>query len=430
MNKLTLTNKYETYSEYKNSGLEWLGDIPKKWNVTRSKFLFKHRKTRALPGDQQLTASQEDGVILQSEYMLKNGRQVVQVITGTDILKHVEPNDFVISMRSFQGGIEVSHCQGAISSAYVVLEPSDKVNPGYYSYLLKSKKYIQALQLTSNLVRDGQALRFQNFAQVDLPLVPLDEQEQIAKFLSGKVKFIDSIIGKKRIQIELLREKRSALIHHAVTKGLDPSVKLVESNLPWIGTVPATWELRPNKSFLKKRKKLVGGRHADFPLLSLTRQGVIVRDVESGKGKFSEDMSTFQVVEPGNLIFCLFDIKETPRTVGLSNAHGMITGAYTVFECSDPTLARFIEYFYIAMDDKKSLSYLYSGLRNTIAPPRFLRIPTPIPSREVQREIVDYLDKQTDLIAAMLEKIEKSIELLQEFKSSLISHAVTGKIRI
>ena len=107
---------------------------------------------------------------------------------------------------------------------------------------------------------------------------------------------------------------------------------------------------------LQKRKVLVGDKHAEFRLLSLTKRGVITRDVSTGRGKFSADMSTFQEVRPGDLVFCLFDVPETPRTVGLSQMAGMITGAYTIFECKDPLLAVFLEAFYIAMDDRKLLS--------------------------------------------------------------------------
>lgn len=168
----------------KDSGVEWIGQIPAHWEMSQSRWLFSLRKDRALPDDEQLTASQEMGIVYQKDYM-EQGSRVVQVITGTDILKHVEPNDFVISMRSFQGGIEWSGLRGKISSAYVMLIPNEeKVHSPFFKWLLKSDKYICALQSTSNLVRDGQALRYNNFRQVDLPIVPLDEQKEIADYLS------------------------------------------------------------------------------------------------------------------------------------------------------------------------------------------------------------------------------------------------------
>jgi len=104
------------------------------------------------------------------------------------------------------------------------------------------------------------------------------------------------------------------------------------SGLPWLGKVPEHWSLVPNRGLVRRRKVLVGDRHNECQLLSLTKQGVIVRDISTGKGKFSADMGTSQEVRSGDLVFCLFDVPETPRTVGLSRHDGMITGAYTVFE--------------------------------------------------------------------------------------------------
>ncbi len=213
----TVTRGLDANAPLKDSGVAWLGKIPTHWEVVRSKRLFSLRNVKAISSDKQLTVSQEHGVIAQDEFMTREGRRVVQVVTGVDILKHVEPNDFVISMRSFQGGIEWSRIGGATSSAYVVLIPSDQVDPPYFSYLLKCKWYIQALQSTSNLVRDGQALRFANFSLVDLPALPLPEQRAIAAYLNREIVKIDALVGKVRQVIEKLQEYRTALVSAAVT---------------------------------------------------------------------------------------------------------------------------------------------------------------------------------------------------------------------
>lgn len=216
-----VTKGLDSSAPMKDSGVEWLGEIPASWEVVRSKRLFKLRNVKALPDDTQLTASQQYGVIPQADFMTREGRRVVQVVTGADILKHVEAKDFVISMRSFQGGIEWSSYSGAISSAYVVLSPSRDVWHPYYVHLLKSRNYIQALQSTSDLVRDGQALRFENFAQVALPSVPLMEQRAIAAFLDRETARIDALIAKVREAIDRIKELRMALISAAVTGKID-----------------------------------------------------------------------------------------------------------------------------------------------------------------------------------------------------------------
>ena len=165
-----------------------------------------------------------------------------------------------------------------------------------------------------------------------------------------------------------------------------PAMK--DSGLPWVGEVPEHWNLVPNRAMLRRRKILVGDRHNEYELLSLTKAGIIVRDISTGRGKFSADMGTSQEVRTGDMVFCLFDVPETPRTVGLSQHSGMITGAYTVFECHNQQLACFLEAFYISMDDRKLLSPLYSGLRNTIPPPKFMGTKSPIPPSDEQTAIV------------------------------------------
>lgn len=203
----------------KDSGVEWIGRIPEGWSILYPKKLFALRKERAYPNDVQLTASQKNGIVTQNEYMRLENQRVVQVITGNDILKHVEAGDFVISMRSFQGGLEYSTICGKISSAYVMLYAIDRsfICDEYYKYLFKSDEYIQALQSTSNLVRDGQALRFSNFVQVYLPVPSVAEQQRIAQYLDIKTAEIDSLIEMKQQMADKLREYRKSLISEAVT---------------------------------------------------------------------------------------------------------------------------------------------------------------------------------------------------------------------
>ena len=206
---------------------------------------------------------------------------------------------------------------------------------------------------------------------------------------------------------------------------LKPYPEMKDASLPWVGQIPSNWGLVPNRALIRKRKVLVGDRHADFRLLSLTKAGIIVRDISTGRGKFSADMGTSQEVREGDLVFCLFDVPETPRTVGLSKHHGMITGAYTVFECKDNQLARFLEAFYIAMDDRKLLSPLYSGLRNTIPPPVLLGQKTPLPPVPEQAAIVRFLDHADRKIRRYIRAKQKLIKLLEEQKQAIIHRAVT-----
>jgi type I restriction enzyme S subunit len=206
---------------------------------------------------------------------------------------------------------------------------------------------------------------------------------------------------------------------------LKPYPECKDSGLPWIGQIPEHWEMIPNRGLVRRRKVLVGRRYGDYRLLSLTKQGVIVRDISTGKGKFSSDMGTSQEVRRGDLVFCFFDVPETPRTVGLSRYDGMITGAYTVFESLGRGNPQYFELFYRAMDDRKLLSPLYSGLRNTIPVDRFLGTKTPLPPPDEQAAIVRFLDWASWRLERAIRAKRKVIALLNEQKQAIIHHAVT-----
>jgi type I restriction enzyme S subunit len=187
-----------------------------------------------------LTASQSRGILKRDEFMALEGRRVMQVLIGSDILKHVEPNDFVISMRSFQGGLEWSKVRGCISSAYVMLIPGTKVHCEYFALLLKSKAYVSALRTTSDLIRDGQALRYANFCQLQLPLPPIEEQRRIAAVVDDRVAILDQAIAPVLKEIALLKEYRTRLISDVVTGKLDvrdEAAKLPEIDPMEIATV-------------------------------------------------------------------------------------------------------------------------------------------------------------------------------------------------
>ncbi|MHC9542649.1 MAG: hypothetical protein AB9903_24330 [Vulcanimicrobiota bacterium] len=146
---------------------------------------------------------------------------------------------------------------------------------------------------------------------------------------------------------------------------LKPYPEYKDSGLPWLGVVPAHWKFLPNKQVFKLRSEIVGENFGEFVLLSLTLNGVIKRDMVNPKGKFPTEFNTYQVVQPGDFVFCLFDVDETPRAVGISPYKGMITGAYTVLKpiSNNP---RYIYYLYLSFDNGKVLKPIYTGLRKVI----------------------------------------------------------------
>lgn len=201
----------------KDSGIDWIGQIPAHWEVRRSKYVFTQRKELARKGDIQLSATQSYGVIPQDEFEELVGRRVVKIQTNLEKRKHVEIDDFVISMRSFQGGLERAFATGCIRSSYVILQPLEPVNADFFGYLFKSPRYIKALQATGSFIRDGQDLNFDNFSKVGLFLPPLDEQTEIAAHIRTGCEKIDNGIAIKEEQIAALKEYKTCLINAAVT---------------------------------------------------------------------------------------------------------------------------------------------------------------------------------------------------------------------
>ena len=196
-----------------------------------------------------------------------------------------------------------------------------------------------------------------------------------------------------------------------------------EVNLPWLKAVPAHWEIRRNKNIFTEQKEIVGERSADYTLLSLTLNGIIPRDMDGG-GKFPESFDKYKIVKNGDMAFCLFDIDETPRTVGLSGYNGMLTGAYTIMRVSNIN-ARFIYYYYLALDNGKMLRPLYTGLRKTININTFQSTKVPVPPREEQDQIVRFLDWKISSINKLINIKKKEIKAIDALKRSMVSHVIT-----
>lgn len=203
--------------EMKNCNIGWIKELPSDWGIIPSKYLFKSSDTKKINSDEQLTASQQHGIITQKYYTELTGSKVVLANKGLDDWKHVEPFDFIISLRSFQGGLEMSETTGCITWHYIVLKPCRQIYSYYYKWLFKSEIYIRALQRTCNFIRDGQDLRYSNFVQVPLFEPPLEEQKEIADYLNGKCAEIDKLIAKKEQLVKELESYKKSLIYEVVT---------------------------------------------------------------------------------------------------------------------------------------------------------------------------------------------------------------------
>ena len=414
------------YESYKDSGVEWLGEVPSHWNLIPNKYIFKLRKN--VVGKR---SSEYDLLSLSLKGVIKRDMENPEgkFPAEFDTYQEVKKGDFIFCLFDVEETprtVGLSSYHGMITGAYTIFETNNVDKKFiYYFYLnLDSDKRLKPLYKgLRNTISKETFFSFNTF------IPPLSEQQKIAQFLDDKTAKIDQAVDLAEKQIALLKEHKQILIQNAVTRGLNPDVPLKDSGVEWIGQVPSHWNLIPNKYIFKLRKNVVGKRSSEYDLLSLSLKGVIKRDMENPEGKFPAEFDTYQEVKKGDFIFCLFDVEETPRTVGLSSYHGMITGAYTIFETNNVD-KKFIYYFYLNLDSDKRLKPLYKGLRNTISKETFFSFNTFIPPLSEQQKIAQFLDDKTAKIDQAIALKTAHIEKLKEYKSVLINDVVTGKVRV
>lgn len=412
--------------ELKDSGIKWIGDIPVNWTVDNPKYHFTQRKDRATPGMVQFTASQKYGVITQTEYMERTGANIVTVQKDFDILKKVCAGDFVIHMRSFQGGLEYSEQTGSISSAYVMLIPHETIcEPRYYKWFFKSSNYIDALSSTSNLVRDGQAMRWANFIQLPIPFPPADEQIRIADFLDSKCAEIETLIADIQAQIDVLEQYKRSTITETVTKGLNPVAEMKDSGIQWIGMMPSHWDCIRGKYILKYIQKPV--REGDGVITCFRDGEVTLRSNRREDGFTVSDKEIgYQGIDVGDLV--VHGMDGFAGAIGISDSRGKASPVLNVLGTEQNK--RYIMYFLRSMAYSDVFLALATGIRVRSCDLRWNKLAElfyPVPPIEEQEAIVAHIDsvlqKTNDVIADKKEQLA----VLEAYKKSLIYEYVTGK---
>lgn len=246
------------YPKMRNSGEPWLGAVPAHWTLRRAKTLLRERVEKGFPDEPLLAATQTKGVVRKDRYE----NRTVLALKDFHLLKLVREGDFVISLRSFQGGIEYARDRGIISPAYTVLYPVLPKMHGYLAWLFKSKPYVENLSLYVTGIRQGQNIDYEKLSRAGLPMPPESEQEAIVRFLDHTDRRIRRYIRAKQKLIKLLEEQKQAIIHRAVTRGLDPNVRLKSSGVEWLEDVPEHWDVVALKRVLRQ---LVDCEHKTAP---------------------------------------------------------------------------------------------------------------------------------------------------------------------
>ena len=411
----------------KDSGIEWIGEIPETWKVTPLYMCFTERRNKNRLGKEKNLLSLSYGHIVQKNIEAKGGLlpesfTTYNIIEPGDII--IRPTDLQNDKRSLRTGLSNEH--GIITSAYIDLEPLKNVNSKYYHYLLHSYDIQKVFYNMGNGVRQG--LNYSEFSKLRVLAPKSIEQQQIADYLDHKTAEIDGLIDKINTEIDTLKQYQSSVITQAVTKGLDPNVPMKDSGIEWIGEIPETWEVALNKFVMTKIKQIIP-KYTGEPILSLSMTGVHERNLDDG-GKMPSTFDGYQVVKRGNLLLCLFDIDVTPRCVGYIQADGITSPAYSQYEVNDNNSAKYYYYYYLMIDNSKILVHLTKSLRNTINADQFDNIKAIVPPKLEQQQIADYLDQKVTQIQKLINSKQQQINQLTEYKNSLIFEYVTGKKQV
>lgn len=427
MQPLKLQKSYSKYPEYKDSGVEWLGNIPNNWNTHSMQHLFNKTKRTGYKDEELLSVYRDLGVIIKSSRSDNFNKESLDLSP----YQLVKKDDLVINkMKAWQGSLSISRYKGIVSPAYYVCKPLTKNNPRFLHYLLRSSIYIKQYERNSGGVRNNQwDLNYGRFKKIEAIIPKINAQTKIANYLDKKTKIIDEIIEKKKKLINLLKEKRTATITQTATKGLNPNAKLKPSGVDWIGDIPKQWEIIKLKSSFKFEKGKNSALYTKEYVGNINNSGVY--PVYSGQTENKGILGLINTYDYDYRNGVLFT-----TTVGAkAMTPQLLKGKFSLSQnCAliISTSNVFIDYFYfqlhIIFNRMKSEipSYMQPSLRISDLK-EFITISPPV---IIQKKIAYFLKTKTSQINKILKIIESQINSLNEYRSSLIYHAVTGKIKI
>ena len=432
---VSLTGKWKTYPTYKDSGMEWLGEIPELWKITRLKYVAPSSTTK-------LTEKPDDLPYLGLENIKsQTGRLLVDTpIENVDSTVGVFYRGNVLfgKLRPYLAKAVCVDFSGVCTTELLILQPSTIVNGKFLFYRLLSEDFIK---LVNSLTYGTKMPRVSSEQIGNLPisLPPLAEQRTIATFLDRETARINTLIAKKERLIELLQEKRAALISHAVTKGLDPTVPMKDSGVEWLGEIPAHWEVKR----LKFVASFYGGGtpykenleywSGDIPWVSpKDMKTEVINDTEDHITKVAIENSSTRLIEPDAVLLVVrsgilrhsIPVAINIRPVALNqDMKAIVPNSFLMPEYLASVIRGFQEALLVEWRKEGATveSIEFELLVNTICP---------VPPRSEQQTITTYLKKETAQIDALVSRIREGIEKLREYSTALISAAVTGKIDV
>ncbi len=418
--------QFKEYPSYKASGVEWLGDVPEHWNLKRFGYLFDENKKKNIGLKETNVLSLSYGNIKEKNIddnkgLLPESFETYQIIEPNDIIFRF--TDLQNDKRSLRSAISKYH--GIITSAYIGVKT--KQNADFYNYLFRAYDLQKVFYSMGEGMR--QSLKMDELNKMPVVLPSKDEQKYIVSFLDTETTRIDNLISKQEKLIELLEEQRKSIISHAVTKGLNPNAPMKDSGVEWLGEVPEDWEVkRFGYIFTENKKKNIG--LIETNVLSLSYGNIKEKNIDDNKGLLPESFETYQIIEPNDIVFRFTDLQNDKRSLrnAISKYHGIITSAYIGVKTKEN--ADFYNYLFRAYDLQKVFYSMGDGMRQSLKMDELNKMPIVLPKIEAQERIVKFINEENQRINNLVVKQKNLIEKLKEYRSSIISHAVTGKIDV
>ena len=425
----------DKYQNYQETGYEWLGQIPTSWELSRVGKFFTERSEKVDDVTYPPLSVTMNGIVDQLSDVAKSN--------DNDNRKLVKKDDFVINSRSDRKGSSgIAPRDGSVSLINIVLAPQ-KIDPKYIENLFKSYYFKEEYFRNGKGIHwDLWTTRWEQFKNISIPVPPIEEQKLISLYLDKKTSQIDSLVEKIQKKIELLKEQRTSLINHYVTKGLNTNVEMKDSGIEWIGEIPKHWKLQKLTRFCDRvRNGYVGPtRGMMFETGIIYLQGIHTNKIGTitftpdgpyyvspdWSEEHSETILRFDdivIVQTGSIGNLGYVTEEFDG----SNCHAMIIVSTNKTMCS----GRFLMYSFLSSYVQNFLQSIKTGeILYHINTKKLRLLNVLLPPLHQQKDIVDHLDRETRFIDKLIEKEERRILLLKEYRQSLISSVVTGKVRV
>ena len=418
------------YEAYKDSGFEWLGNIPVSWPIVLLSQIVTQVKNKNSDLREQNLLSLSYGRIKRKP-IDTNGGLLPESFDGYNV---IESNDIVLRLTDLQNDhrslrVGLATERGIITSAYTTMRPRNSESAKYLYYLLHTFDIRKGFYGMGSGVRQG--LNYDEVKKLKLPLPTLVEQESIATYLDRETERIEAIIAEVKASIEEYKAWKASIIYEAVTKGLNPNVELMDSGFEWLGKIPVSWTM-VLLSQVVAQVKHKNSELKEQNLLSLSYGRIKRKPIDTSGGLLPESFDGYNIIEANDIVLRLTDLQNDHKSlrVGLATERGIITSAYTTMRPRNPESAKYLYYLLHTFDVCKGFYGMGSGVRQGLNYDEVKKLKLPMPTLTEQIEIGRMLDTKSSQIDSLIAEKEALVKELEAYKKSIVFETVTGKRKV